>query len=108
MGAQIILAEAYQSTIPHDPQPVQKLIKSILNEDIDAVTFTSPLTVHNLFEMAADKKKDLISALQTDKIKVVAIGPITGNALEEYDIKYVAPDKYTVEEMLNKMAEELS
>ncbi|MEG3224314.1 MAG: uroporphyrinogen-III C-methyltransferase [Methanobacteriales archaeon Met13] len=108
MGAQIILAEAYQSTIPHDPQPVQKLIKSILNVDIDAVTFTSPLTVHNLFEMAADKKKDLISALQTDKIKVVAIGPITGNALEEYDIKYVAPDKYTVEEMLNKMAEELS
>ncbi|HMK53678.1 MAG TPA: uroporphyrinogen-III synthase, partial [Methanobacteriaceae archaeon] len=80
MGAQVMLAEAYQSTIPHDSEPVQELITSILNKKVDAVTFTSPLTVHNLFDMAANRKNKLIDYLKTDKIKVVAIGPITGYA----------------------------
>jgi len=108
MGAQVLLAEAYQSTVPQDLKPVQDLIEDLLNDEVDAITFTSPLTVHNLFEIAADKKKVLINHLKSKKIKVVAIGPITGDAIQEYGITYTAPSQYTVEAMLDKMMEEMN
>ena len=108
MGAQVLLAEAYKSTIPHDLKPVQDLMEGILNDEVDAITFTSPLTVHNLFEIAANRKKELIDHLKSGKIIIIAIGPITGYAIQEYDLPYIAPSKYTVEAMLDKMMEEMN
>jgi uroporphyrinogen-III synthase len=108
MGAQVLLAEAYQSTIPHDLKPVQDLIEGILNGEVDAVTFTSPLTVHNLFEIASNKKEELINYLKDEKVMIIAIGPITGYAIQEYDLPYSAPSKYTVESMLEKLMEEMN
>lgn len=108
MGAQVLLAEAYKSTVPQDPKPVQNLIVGILNDEVDAITFTSPLTVHNLFEIAGEKKKELINHLKTKNIMIIAIGPITGYAIQEYDLSYIAPSKYTVEAMLDKMMEEMN
>lgn len=108
MGAQVLLAEAYKSTIPQDLKPVQDLIENILQGEVDALTFTSPLTVHNLFEIAADKKKELLNTLKSKEIILVAIGPITGQAIQEYDLTYIAPSEYTVEAMLNKMMDEMN
>jgi uroporphyrinogen-III synthase len=108
MGAQVLLAEAYKSTKPQDLKPVQDLIENILKDEVDAVTFTSPLTVHNLFEIAADKKKELLNTLKSKEIILVAIGPITGHALQEYDLSYIAPSEYTVEAMLDKMMEDMN
>ena len=108
MGAQVLLAEAYKSTIPHDLKPVQDLMEGILNDEVDAITFTSPLTVHNLFEIAANRKKELIDHLKSGKIMIIAIGPITGYAIQEHDLPYIAPSKYTVEAMLDKMMEEMN
>ena len=108
MGAQVLLAEAYQSTVPQDPKPVQGLINAILNDEVDAITFTSPLTVHNLFEIADEKKKELINHLKSKKIMIISIGPITGYAIQEYDLPYIAPSKYTVPAMLDKMMEEMN
>jgi uroporphyrinogen-III synthase len=108
MGAQVLLAEAYKSTLPQDLKPVQDLIENIFNDEVDAVTFTSPLTVHNLFEIAAEKKKELLNTLKSKEIILVAIGPITGQAIQEYDLSYIAPSKYTVEAMLNKMMDDMN
>lgn len=105
MGAQVLLAEAYKSTLPHDLKPVQDLIEELLRNKVDAVTFTSPLTAHNLFEIADNKKEELINHFKSKKILLVAIGPITGYALQEYDLPYITPSKYTVEAMLDKMME---
>jgi uroporphyrinogen-III synthase len=107
MGAQVLLAEAYKSTIPQEIKPVQDLIENLLKGEVNAVTFTSPLTVHNLFQIAADKKKELINTLKSKKIILVAIGPITGQAIQEYGLPYIAPSKYTVKAMLNKMMDEM-
>jgi uroporphyrinogen-III synthase len=107
MGAQILLAEAYTSTIPQDKKPALNLIESLINGEVYAITFTSPLTVHNLIDIAGEKKEILIEILKDSAVIVVSIGPITGAALEEYDIKYISPDKYTVKDMLNKLMEEM-
>jgi uroporphyrinogen-III synthase len=107
MGATVILAEAYKSTQPKDKSKVETLIDDVVRGKIDAVTFTSPLTVTNLFEMAGDKKNRLIETLKEGKIMVAVIGPITQKPLDEMGIKSIAPTKYTVEDMLKRLMDEM-
>lgn len=107
-GAQVYLAEAYQSTIPQDKSKVEKLIKCIINREVDAVTFTSTLTVKNLFQMVDEKDKDqLLAPLIGGEVVVAAIGPVTGGALEEEGIPIITPEEYTVKAMLQKLKNEL-
>ncbi|MDY9923278.1 uroporphyrinogen-III synthase [Methanobacterium sp.] len=108
MGATVYLAEAYKSTKPHDTSRVQLLVDEIIQGKVDAVTFTSPLTVTNLFEMAGDKKEQLINSFKEGKVLAAAIGPITQKPLEEMGIKSTIPSKYTVKAMLMQLKEEMS
>ena len=94
----VIVAEAYKSLFPMDEKSVKDLIAKIENSEIDAITFTSPLTVHNFFKISEDNEK-LVNLL-SDKLLTVAIGPITGNILDDYKVKYIYPDTYTVPDMM--------
>ncbi|MGC9516370.1 MAG: uroporphyrinogen-III synthase [Methanomicrobiales archaeon] len=105
-GAHVFLAEAYKSTIPEDISKVQKLIESIINGEVDAVTFTSPLTVNNFFKIAKDGQRDeLTGILSGGNVLVAAIGPITAQPLIEKGIKPITPHEYTVTAMLTKLME---
>ena len=98
LGNEIILAEAYKSLFPMDEDAVKDLISKIENREIDAITFTSPLTVENFFEIVDDKQK--ISKLLSENLLTVCIGPITAKVLEKYDIDHIYPDTYTVPDMM--------
>ena len=98
LGNKIILAEAYKSLFPMDEKAVEDLISKIENKEIDAITFTSPLTVENFFEIVEDKEK--IAKLLSDNLLTVCIGPITARVLEKYDIDHIYPDTYTVPDMM--------
>ena len=98
LGNKIILAEAYKSLFPMDEKAVEDLISKIENKEIDAITFTSPLTVENFFEIVEDKAK--IAKLLSDNLLTVCIGPITAKILEKYDIAHIYPDTYTVPDMM--------
>lgn len=98
LGNEIILAEAYKSLFPMDEKAVEELISKIENREIDAITFTSPLTVENFFEIVEDKER--IAELLSDNLLTVCIGPITAKALDKYDIAYIYPDTYTVPDMM--------
>lgn len=98
LGNEIILAEAYKSLFPMDKNAIKELIEKIENKEIDAITFTSPLTVENFFEIADDKEK--LAKLLNDNLLTVCIGPITAKVLEKYDIAYIYPDTYTVPDMM--------
>ena len=98
LGNEIILAEAYKSLFPMDEASVKELIEKIENKEIDAITFTSPLTVENFFKIAEDKEK--LTQLLNDNLLTVCIGPITAKVLEKYDIAYIYPDTYTVPDMM--------
>lgn len=108
MGATVYLAEAYKSTKPHDTSKVQLLVDEIIQGKVDAMTFTSPLTVTNLFEMAGDKKEKLINSFKEGKVLAAAIGPITQKPLEEMGISSIIPSKYTVKAMLMQLKEKMS
>ena len=95
---EVILAEAYKSLFPMDDEKVKDLISKIENSQIDAITFTSPLTVENFFEIADDKQK--LADLLNDNLLTVCIGPITAKVLDKYDVAYIYPDTYTVPDMM--------
>ena len=94
----VIIAEAYKSLFPMDEKSVKDLIAKIESSQIDAITFTSPLTVHNFFKISEDNEK--LASLLSDKLLTVAIGPITGNVLDDYEVKHIYPDTYTVPDMM--------
>ncbi len=98
LGNEIILAEAYKSLFPMDEKAIKELIEKIKNHKIDAITFTSPLTVENFFEIADDKEK--LAQLLNDNLLTVCIGPITAKVLEKYNIAYIYPNTYTVPDMM--------
>ncbi|HII84419.1 MAG TPA: uroporphyrinogen-III synthase [Methanobacterium subterraneum] len=108
MGATVYLAEAYKSTKPQDTSKVQLLVEDIIQGKIDAITFTSPLTVTNLFEIAGYKEEELINSFKDGNVLVAAIGPITQKPLDERGIKSIIPPKYTVKAMLMQLKEEMS
>lgn len=108
MGAEVILAESYKSVIPDDKKDIENLIQEIIDEKIDGITFTSPLTVVNLFKTAKDdQKEELVEKLSSSTL-TVAIGPITGKILDDYNVKHIYPERYTVKDMIDLMFRELN
>ena len=108
MGAEVILAESYKSVIPEDTEEIENLIHEIIDERIDGITFTSPLTVVNLFKIAKDDEKDKMVEKLSSSTLTVAIGPITGKILDEYNVKHIYPERYTVKDMIDLMFRELN
>ena len=106
LGNTVILAEAYKSLFPMDEKAVEELIQKIENREIDAITFTSPLTVENFFTIADDKQK--IAELLNENLLVVSIGPITARVLDKYEVKNIYPDTYTVPDMMELLFETLN
>lgn len=106
IGNTVILAEAYKSLFPMDDDKVRELISKIENNEIDAITFTSPLTVENFFEVSEDKEK--LAKLLNDNLLNVCIGPITARVLEKYNITHIYPDTYTVPDMMELLFKKLS
>lgn len=98
LGNEIILAEAYKSLFPMDESKVKDLIMKIKNKEIDAITFTSPLTVENFFTIAEDKQK--IAEMLNENLLTVSIGPITARVLDKYNVDHIYPDTYTVPDMM--------
>ena len=98
LGNKVVLAEAYKSLFPMDEKKVEELIGKIENNQIDAITFTSPLTVENFFEISNDKEK--LAKTINDNLLTVCIGPITAKVLEKYNITYIYPETYTVYDMM--------
>ena len=101
MGANVFVAEAYKSGLPKNKDKVQTLITNIINREVDALTFTSTLTVQNLFKLVKEENKaELIEILRNGEVIVAAIGPVTAKPLQKQDIPVLIPEEYTVDAML--------
>lgn len=98
LNNKVIVAEAYKSLFPMDEDKINDLIAKIENNEIDAITFTSPLTVTNFFKISKNKEK--LADLLSNNLLTVCIGPITGKNLDQYNINYIYPDTYTVRDMM--------
>ena len=101
----VIVAEAYKSFMPMDKSKVKELISKIENDEIDAITFTSPLTVENFFKISEDKS--ILSQLLNENLITVCIGPVTAGVLEKYNVNFIYPETYTVPDMMELLFNKL-
>ena len=101
----IIVAEAYKSFMPLDKNKIKELISKIENDEIDAITFTSPLTVENFFKISNDQIQ--LSQLLNENLITVCIGPVTAGFLEKYNVDVIYPETYTVPDMMELLFNKL-
>jgi len=105
-GALVQEVYVYDSVLPDDQNLKEKFFQDLTSEKIDAIIFGSASCVKNLFQMLKDhispeKLRDLLNR----KVTIVAIGPVTADALVEMGVKVdVMPDRHLFEEALAALA----
>jgi uroporphyrinogen-III synthase len=85
-GARVDELYSYEWRLPEDVEPMEELIRALLDGRLDAVAFTSQVQVRHLFELAArtNRTTALRFALRHRTI-VASIGPTCSTALEQFD-----------------------
>lgn len=87
-GASLIHGSPYRILPAEDPEAVSRLIKDLIESAINAITFTSPPAVNNLF-IAADElgQADELAAALGKRLITASIGPVTSAALRENGVE---------------------
>jgi uroporphyrinogen-III synthase len=106
MGALVKEVYVYDSCLPIDQNLREKFFQDLTAEKIDAIIFGSALSVKNLFQMLGDQiSSEKLRDLMNRKVVVVAIGPVTADALVDMGVKVdVMPDRHLFEEALTALA----
>jgi uroporphyrinogen-III synthase len=106
MDALVQEVYVYESAVPEDKNLRAKFFQDLTAGKIDAIIFGSTSCVKNLFQMLEDQiSQEKLSDLMNGKVTVVAIGPVTADALAEMDVKVnVMPDEHLFEEALEALA----
>ncbi|HBK78435.1 MAG TPA: hypothetical protein DDZ83_01915 [Nitrospinae bacterium] len=106
LGVNLIHGSPYKILPPEDPEAVTRLIGDLLQGKIDAITFTSPPAVNNLF-MAADEAgqaEDLALAL-SERLLTASVGPVTSRAIRENGVE---PALETASQRMGGLLQELA
>jgi uroporphyrinogen III methyltransferase/synthase len=101
-GGRVTDLVAYR-TEPGDPDSpaAQDLYRRLLDNSIDAVTFTSPTALRRFATLIGQEQAaDLLNTTL-----VVAIGPVTAAAAAELGIHALVPDRFTVEGLVELLAD---
>jgi uroporphyrinogen-III synthase len=108
-GAKILKEMGFNYVYP-DQDKVIKLIEAINKGDIQVITFTSPPSARDLFKIAESiRMKEPLQLSLNNNVIVVAIGPSTKKALEEYTIQVdVMPQIYKMGPMVKALTNYLS
>lgn len=82
-GIDVIPVPVYRWELPEDTQPAHRVIASVVDGTVDAVTFTSPPAVRNFVTLAEQMEAlDAVKAAFTDgTVLAVAVGPATADCL---------------------------
>ena len=108
-GAKILDEMGFKYIYP-DQDKVIKLIEAINKGDIHVITFTSPPSARELFKIAESiRMKEPLKVSLNNNVIVVAIGPSTKKALEEYTIQVdVMPQIYKMGPMVKALTNYLN
>ncbi|HJP12988.1 MAG: uroporphyrinogen-III synthase [Nitrospinota bacterium] len=84
----LIHGSPYRILPSEDPGAVSRLIGRLLDGGIDAITFTSPPAVNNLF-VAADEmgQAEELAAALNESVATASIGPVTSDAIRENGVE---------------------
>lgn len=102
-GALVDAPPLYKSVLPAENSKI--LLKYLSEERIDAVTFTSPSTVHNFVKML-NADRHLMKHLEM--LTIATLGDVTARAVEEMGLQVrVRPSEFTIPAFVNTLSREL-
>jgi uroporphyrinogen III methyltransferase/synthase len=102
LGAHIETVEAYQTVRPAIES--NKIIASLQDGQIDAITFTSPSTVANFATLVGTRN---LSALLRNSL-VACIGPVTAATARAHGVEaLIEPEKHTASALVEAIARSL-
>jgi uroporphyrinogen-III synthase len=106
MGALVQEVYVYESGIPAEKKVTEKFADDLTALKIDAVVFGSSLCVTNFFHMLAGRiPAESLRDLLNEKVAIVAIGPVTAEALGKMGVKVdVMPETHLFKEALDDLA----
>jgi len=107
-GAEVMAIHVYDWALPEDVAPLRNAIQSVIDGRVDFVLFTAGVQVHHMVQVAEQMglRASLIRALQ--KVKIASIGPVTSEALNEYELKASMEPSHPKMGFLVKEAAELA
>jgi uroporphyrinogen III methyltransferase/synthase len=94
-GAEVEEVVAYRTVLPNDLSSDR--LRSVLNQGIDVVTFTSPSTVRNLAQIVGANELEAL----LKKVKVACIGPVTAEETRRLGVHVdIVAKNHTIDDLV--------
>ncbi|HVV37542.1 MAG TPA: uroporphyrinogen-III synthase [Acidimicrobiales bacterium] len=106
-GADVVEIGTYRWERPEDEAPAARLLDAVVDQSLDAVTFTSAAAVGNFFALAADRHQtDAVRAACTHGVIPVCVGPVTQEAAVAHGLPAaIAPTRPLLGAMVNTVVD---
>jgi uroporphyrinogen-III synthase len=87
-GFDVLPVPIYRWTLPLDPAPALRLIQSVADGAVDAITFTSGPAVANFFSLADELNVigGVLDACNSPSLDVVCVGPVCGARARSFGV----------------------
>ncbi len=90
LGFDVVEVPVYRWDLPADLSPAKRLVASIAEHSVDAVSFTSAHGVANFFSIASavGGTESVLEAFNTGDVTACAVGPVTAGALRYFGVRF--------------------
>jgi uroporphyrinogen-III synthase len=105
-GAVVVEVPVYRWTLPADVAPVRRLVDQVVQNQIDAVTFTSAPAVRAFLEIAGRSRPAVLDRLRTGTL-AACVGPVTAGPLIDEHVQVLQPDRFRLGALIKILADEL-
>jgi uroporphyrinogen-III synthase len=108
-GATVIEVPVYRWILPNDLEPAKRLIQSVVDGQVQAVTFTSAPAVRNLFLIAEEMgvASNIRTAFSGHVVPVV-VGPVCAAAAAALGINApITPERFRIGPMIRSLTDAL-
>ncbi|SNS42577.1 uroporphyrinogen-III synthase [Rhodococcoides kyotonense] len=108
LGADVRAIPVYRWIRPVDQQPLIDLLAKILNNEVDAVTFTSAPAVASLLSTAKDNGllDEFLTALR-GPVAAICVGPVTSAPLDALNVPTRMPERARLGSLAKYVVDEL-
>jgi len=106
LGASVIRVPVYRWSLPEDTTAAERLIRSVVERRVDAVTFTAKPAVENFLEIAGfmGVLEDAVEALSTD-VDSFCVGPVCAGGFDDHPtVNIFVPERHRLGAMVQQIA----
>ncbi len=107
-GAEVIPVPVYRWIPPEDTEPMQRMITSVIDRELDAITFTSAPAVASMLGQADEMGalESLLHAMRT-AVPAMCVGNVTAGPLHALQVPTLQPSRFRLGALVRLIGDEL-